>query len=199
VSIPATTGFATVKYLNSGEMSNKGWEFRTDYEVFKNKDIRIAVNFNVSRNLNKVEKLPENRSEENYSFGNGNYAIRVVEGDPIGSFYGYRYKGVYQNIEDTYARNAEGKIMYDYEGDVIRMKNGTIDVYPGDAKYQDMNHDGVINEYDIVYLGNSNPLLVGGGGFSVKYRALTLTAFFYGRYGQKVINSARIAGEYVWY
>lgn len=195
VYIPVTTGYAKIKYFNSGEMSNKGWEFRTDYELFKNKEWLVSVNFNVSRNVNNVEKLPENLSEENYSFGNGNYAIRVVKGNPIGSFYGYRYEGVYQNEEDTYARDAEGNVMYDYNGKVIGMKNGILNVYPGDAKYKDINHDGVINEYDIVYLGNSNPILTGGGGFSAKFRQLTLTAFFYGRYGQKVINSARMSLE----
>lgn len=195
VSIPVTTGYATIKYYNSGEMSNKGWEFRTDYELFKNKDLRVALNFNVSRNINNVEKLPDNLTEENYSFGNGNYAIRIVEGDPVGSFYGYKYKGVYQNVEETYALDADGKVMMDYQGNIIQMKNGTTQVYPGDARYDDYNHDGVINEYDIVYLGNSNPLFIGGGGFSTKYKQLTLTAFFYGRYGQKVINSARMSLE----
>ncbi|MDP4278469.1 MAG: SusC/RagA family TonB-linked outer membrane protein, partial [Bacteroidota bacterium] len=195
VYIPVTTGYTTIKYFNSGEMSNKGFEFRTDYELFKDKDWRVALNFNVSRNINRVEKIPDNLTQDNYSFGNGNYAIRIVEGDPIGSFYGYRYKGVYQNTEDTYALDASGNIMRDYLGNIITMKNGTIPVYPGDAKYQDINHDGVINEYDIVYLGNSNPILIGGGGFSAKYKQFTLTTFFYGRYGQKIINSARMSLE----
>jgi hypothetical protein len=195
VKIPVTTGYAEIKYFNSGELSNKGWEFRTDYELFKNKDWRVALNFNISRNINKVEKLPDNLTEENYAFGNGKYAVRIVEGDPIGSFYGYRYKGVYQNADDTYALDADGDVMTDYRGNVIKMKNGAVNVYPGDAKYEDINHDGMINEYDIVYLGNSNPILIGGGGFSTKFKQFTLTAFFYGRYGQKVINSARMSLE----
>lgn len=29
------------------------------------------------------------------------------------------------------------------------MKNGAKQVCPGDAIYEDINHDGVINEYDI--------------------------------------------------
>ncbi len=195
VNIPATTGYDNIRYFNSGEMSNKGWEFRTDYELYKSKDWRVALNFNVSQNINKVEALPDNLTAENYSFGNGNYAIRIVEGDPIGSFYGYRYKGVYQNTEETYALDKDGNVMKNYKGQTIGMKNGKLPVYPGDAKYEDINNDGVINEYDIVYLGNSNPLMLGGGGFSTKYKQLTLTAFFYGRYGQKVINSARMSLE----
>jgi len=193
--LPVTTGYSSVKYINSGKMSNKGIEARFDYEVFRNKDWVISVNANVSRNVNKVKELPSTWVMDNYTFGNGNYALRIVENAPVGAFYGYRYLGVYQNNEETYARDAEGNTMYDWQNNVITMKNGTEQVYPGDAKYEDINHDGVINENDIVYLGNANPKFFGGGGFQIRWKQLTLTTFFYGRYGQKVINGARISLE----
>jgi TonB-linked SusC/RagA family outer membrane protein len=193
--LPVTTGFPDVKYINSGKMSNKGVEMRMDYEIFRNKDWTVSVNANVSRNVNAVKELPDTWVMDNYSFGNGNYALRIVENAPVGSFYGYRYLGVYQNTEETYARDAQGGIMNDWQGNPITMKNGTELVYAGDARYEDVNHDGVINENDIVYLGNANPKFFGGGGFQVRWKQLTLTTFFYGRYGQKVINGARISLE----
>ena len=193
--LPSSTGYNTIKYINSGKMSNKGVEIRFDYEVFRNKDWTVSVNANVSRNVNKVKELPSTWVMDNYTFGNGNYALRIVENAPVGSFYGYRYLGVYQNTNETYARDAQGGIMNDWKGEPITMKNGTELVYPGDAKYEDINHDGVINESDIVYLGNANPKFFGGGGFQVRYKQFTLTTFFYGRYGQKVINGARISLE----
>ena len=193
--LPTSTGYSSVKYINSGKMSNKGVELRFDYEVFRNKDWTISVNANVSRNVNKVKELPSTWNMDNYTFGNGNYALRIIENAPVGAFYGYRYLGVYQNVDETYARDAQGNIMYDWQGSAITMKNGTEQTYPGDAKYEDINHDGVINESDIVYLGNANPKFFGGGGFQVRYKQLTLTTFFYGRYGQKVINGARISLE----
>ena len=193
--LPTSTGYSSVKYINSGKMSNKGLEVRFDYEVFRNKDWTVSVNANASRNVNKVKELPSTWNMDNYSFGNGNYALRIVENAPVGSFYGYRYLGVYQNVDETYARDEQGNIMYDWQGQAITMKNGTEQTYPGDAKYEDINHDGVINENDIVYLGNANPKFFGGGGFQVRYKQLTLTTFFYGRYGQKVINGARISLE----
>ena len=70
-----------------------------------------------------------------------------------------------------------------------------LQAFPGDAKYKDINNDGVINQYDIVYLGNSMPVFTGGGGFQVKYKAWTLTTFFHGRAGQKVINQGRMNSE----
>ncbi len=193
--LPVTTGYGSVKYINSGKMSNKGIEMRFDLEVYKGKGWTVSVNANVSRNVNKVKELPSTWVMDNYSFGNGNYALRIVENAPVGSFYGYRYLGVYQNSEDTYARDANGQVMTDWQQQVMVMRNGTERVFPGDAKYDDINHDGVINENDIVYLGNANPKFFGGGGFSVRYKQLTLTTFFYGRYGQKVINGTRISLE----
>ncbi len=193
--LPASTGYNSVKYINSGKMSNKGVELRFEYQILRNKEWTVSVNANVSRNINKVKELPSTWVMDNYSFGNGNYALRIVENAPVGSFYGYRYLGVYQNREQTYAHDAAGNVMYDWQGNVITMKNGTVQTYPGDAMYEDINHDGVINENDIVYLGNANPKFFGGGGFQVRWKDLTLTTFFYGRYGQKVINGARISLE----
>ncbi len=195
VDVPASTGYATIKYYNSGELTNKGWEFRTDVMMIDKKDWKLSGYINLSRNLNEVTKLPDNMAQENYSFGNGNYAIRIEEGRPVGSFYGYRYKGVYQNKDATYARDKDGNIMNDVKGSPIVMKNGTSPVYPGDAIYEDINHDGVINEYDIVYLGNSNPILTGGAGLTLRWKQVTASVTFHGRFGQKLVNTARMNNE----
>ncbi|WP_163707315.1 SusC/RagA family TonB-linked outer membrane protein [Mangrovibacterium lignilyticum] len=195
VKIPASTGFTTIKWYNSGEITNTGIELRVNYEIFKNTDWRVSVNANINRNVNKIVTLPDNLTQEAYTFGNGNYAQRLETGVPVGSFYGYKYEGVYQNVEETYARDAGGNIMNDIEGSPIVTQNGQLEVYPGDAKYTDTNNDGVINQYDIVYLGNSMPVFTGGGGFQVKYKAWTLTTFFHGRAGQKVINQGRMNSE----
>lgn len=191
-SLPYTTGYKTLDYMNSGELSNKGFEVRFDYEAIKKGPWYLKVHANASRNVNTVEKLPSNYKQESYTFNNGNYALRIEEGKPIGAFYGYRYKGVYQNANDTYAKDASGNVMYDINGKPIVMRNGTTLVYPGDAKYEDINNDGVINEKDIVYLGNANPKMIFGGGFTLKWKDLSLTTLFYGRLGQKVINQARM-------
>ncbi len=197
VKVPTTTGYGEykLKYYNSGEMTNKGWEFRTDFTAYENKDWRVSGYFNISRNVNKITELPINKTDEEYTFDNGNYAIRNEVGRPQGSFYGYRYLGVYQNKEATYARDAEGNVMKDIEGQPIVMRNGTAVVAPGDAIYEDINHDGVINQYDIVYLGSAQPRFFGGAGLTVSWKSLKLTANFYGRYGMNVVNQARMDNE----
>ena len=129
------------------------------------------------------------------TFSNGNYAQKLIAGTPVGSFFGYHYEGVYQNLEDTYARDEEGNVMYDLQGQPVVMKNGNLTCYPGDAKYEDVNHDGTIDQNDIVYLGNCNPVVTGGAGFTIKYKQLSLTSRFHYRLGQKIINKARMNSE----
>ena len=196
-SIPSSTGYSDIKYFNSGEMTNKGWEFRANATFYENKKNRLRVSggINFSRNINEVTKLPSNMRQENYTFDNKNYAIRIEEGRSIGSFYGYRYKGVYQNTDATYARDKNGAIMNDINGKPIIMKNGTFQVAPGDAIYEDINNDGVINEYDIVYLGNAMPVLTGGADLALMWRDWNLSATFHGRFGHKVINETRMNNE----
>ena len=132
---------------------------------------------------------------ETYEFDNGNYAYLIMAGNPLGSFYGYRYKGVYQNVEDTYARDLNGNTIYDIDGKPVIMSNGTQQVYPGDAKYEDINGDGVIDVNDVVYLGNYSPKLIGGFNFRLSYKNWQLSANFQGRVGQKVFNQTRLNSE----
>lgn len=195
IGVPSSSGYTKVAFYNSGEMTNTGWEFRTDINVLRNKTWKLSFNLNVSQNKNEIIKLPENKKAQKYEFKNGEYAYKFVEGDPLGSFYGYNYLGVYQNLEQTYAHNNDGEIIKDINGEPVIMKNGDTKVRPGDAIYKDHNGDGVIDKYDIVYLGNSNPTIMGGFGFSVSYKNLGLTAFFHGRGGQKVVNNVRISNE----
>ncbi len=194
--IPGSTGYTNnyLAYYNAGSLRNKGVEFRADWQALKAKDWQLKVNFNISRNENEIIDMP-GYQEENYTLGNGNYATRIVSGTSVGSFFGYKYLGVYQNTEDTYAKDAEGNVMIDLQGKPIIMSNGTYRCYPGDAKYADINNDGKIDKNDIVYIGNSNPMLSGGGGFNLRYKDWSLTVFMHYRLGQKIVNRARMNAE----
>lgn len=199
IKIPSSTGYdvngSRIAYFNSGEVSNLGWEYRFDYKMIDRKDLKVTANFNVARNINKIEALPENLAQTSYSLKNGEYAQKIITGTPTGSFFGYKYLGVYQNTEDTYAKDEEKNIMYNMDGDPIVTRNGTYVCYPGDAKYADMNHDGIINEKDIVYIGNSMPVIHGGGGINVIYKDFTVNVNLHYRLGQKIINEARMNSE----
>ena len=97
------------------------------------------------------------------------------------------------------ARDAQGNIIYDQDGDPKHMmfNYGGVNYafQGGDVIYEDINHDGQIDELDIVYLGNSNPKLNGGFGFDFHYDKWTLKANFNFRIGNKIVNMARMKAE----
>lgn len=94
----------------------------------------------------------------------------------------------------------DGKVVMDANGKPRRMvynyvKDNIDPTYyfqGGDAIYEDINHDGQINALDIVYLGNSMPKLSGGFNLTFNYGRWNLKARFMFRYGNKVINQARL-------
>jgi len=56
-----------------------------------------------------------------------------------------------------------------------------LDLLPGDIKYKDVNGDGVINDNDIVPIGNTkDPELIYGFGFSAEYKGLDFSILFQG-------------------
>ena len=65
----------------------------------------------------------------------------------------------------------------------------------GDAIYEDVNHDGTINELDIKYLGNSLPKMQGGFSLTLQYDSWKVVARFNYRWGNKIINTARMGLE----
>ena len=101
------------------------------------------------------------------------------------------------------ALNADGKLVLNEKGEPLQMMfcydgntgkplgkfNG------GDAMYEDVNHDGQINELDIVYLGNSLPKLTGGFGFTLNYGHWKLSTQFNYRVDYDVYNLARLNVE----
>jgi TonB-linked SusC/RagA family outer membrane protein len=190
--IPLSSGFDKLLYYNNGEMLNKGWETMADYKIIKNEkeNFIVSVNFNISQNVNSFIKLPENFNKENSTdLGNGNYPKLIVEGNPIGSFYGLRYKGVYATDADAVAKDAAGNPMHDAKGNLIPMKYKDFYVFRGgDAIYEDINHDGKIDLNDVVYLGNSNPRFYGGFGPNIKYKGFSFRADFQFRTGADIVN-----------
>lgn len=97
------------------------------------------------------------------------------------------------------ARDANGQILFDAKGNPLHMYYNyggqNYEFQGGDVIYEDINHDGQINELDIVYLGNSNPKFTGGFGLNFNYGAWTLKLSFNYRFGNKIVNMARMNNE----
>ena len=195
--IPKSSGYDNLEYFNGGEMTNRGWELMADARLVRTKDWLVSINFNASQNINSFNKLPENfNPERSTSIGNGQYPLRVQEGEPIGSFFGFRYLGVFPSDEDAVARDAEGSVLHDSQGRPIPMRY--LDTYTfkgGDPIYEDINHDGKIDLNDVVYIGDSNPNFIGGFGATVKYKSFDFSANFHYRIGFDIINGIALQTE----
>ena len=195
LEIPSTSGFSSITG-NWGAMTNRGWELNLNTHIWKTDDLNVYLDFNVSRNRNIIEDIPDNFSNETFAVENGQYARRIQEGDPVGSFYGFKYLGVFSTKDDVVARDADGNIIINPEtGDPLPYLINGSGVSAGDAIYADINHDGNINELDIVYLGDANPDLYGGFGVTIEYKKLVLTSYFNYKLGQDVINETRMYNE----
>ena len=223
-SIPSTTGYTSLTYKNTGELRNKGWEMNISTSKIKIvKDLTVSAYFNIGQNFNSVEDMEATVLDNNnpdYDFNNGTYLGRIQVGNPLGSIYGFRYKGVYRysykNWEKALSeaeagRNGTCPIVYDADGKVVYNADGTpkqmvynydtetgtsaYEFKGGDAIYEDINFDGNINELDLVYLGNSNPKAQGGFGLTFNYKRFSLKANFTYRYGLDVMNKARMTVE----
>lgn len=192
--IPLTSGYDELRYLNGGEMTNNGWELMVDYKVLRTKDWLLSLNFNTSQNINSFNKLPENfNTERSTSIGNGQYPLRVVEGEPIGSFFGFKYLGVWASDADVVARDANGDILHDSEGKVIPLRYTDSYVFKGgDPIYEDLNKDGKIDINDVTYIGDSNPNFIGGFGSTLKWKNWDFSLAFHYRLGFDIINGIAI-------
>jgi TonB-linked SusC/RagA family outer membrane protein len=199
VALPSTSGYSDIN-MNVGTMDNQGWEFSVMTTPFRSKDWKVDFNFNIARSVNIIRELSEYISlESGVTTTNGQYLSVIEIGQPLGSFYGYVYDGVYLNESETIAKDKNGGDIYDIDGNPVYMKFGypSIDYQfqAGDARYKDINNDGNINDLDIVYLGDANPLFTGGFGPTVTYKNWTLASYFYFRYGNEIVNYTRMEME----
>ena len=101
VRIPSTTGFSTLAWTNVGDMENKGWELNIEANKFINiGKFSMSANFNISQNFNKIlamdESVLESINSDWDASKRGSYLNRIQIGNPLGSIYGLRFKGVYQ-------------------------------------------------------------------------------------------------------
>jgi TonB-linked SusC/RagA family outer membrane protein len=192
--IPYSSGFSQLSNLNGGEMENRGWEMMMNWRVINKRNFSISLDFNTSQNINSFNKLPENfNTEASTSITNGQFPRRVVAGEPIGSFFGFRYLGVWANDADVVAKDANGSPLVDADGIAIPLTyQGTYIFRGGDSRYEDVNHDGVIDLNDVVYIGDSNPDFIGGFGTTVKYKNFDFQLGFHYRLGFDIINGVAI-------
>ncbi|WP_308990405.1 TonB-dependent receptor [Mariniflexile litorale] len=170
VPIPRTTGFNYITQ-NIGSIENKGIEFAISTHNLVG-DFKWNTNFNISSNRNVVKDLPDDLLTNGY-IQNGTYHI-LKEGLPIGTFYGWKFNGVYSRDEDNVNGITNGALGPVFEG--------------GDPIWDDVNGDDIIDEDDRQVLGDATPDFFGGINNSFSYKGISLNVFFQYSYGNDIYS-----------
>lgn len=189
--ILATAG-AGAPYINGGSVKNTGVELALTWDDTIGKDFRYNVGINGAYNKNKVGKIPTEdgiiHGSTNQLYDNTPEFYRAENGKPIGYFWGYKTAGIFQN-------NQEIK-------DWIAADNGILqsNVQPGDVRYVDVNHDGVINDEDKVNLGDGMPDFTLGLNLGFNYKNFDFSVVANGAFGHQIVQSYRMhANKYANY
>ena len=165
-------------WTNDGEMSNTGFEVGINGKPIVTRDWLLEIGATVGHYKNKVKAL-----------ANGNYTSSIYGTDniltavdnPVGVFYGYKTNGVFATSADAaaaglYIVDETGAKQYFSAGDVI---------------FQDVNHDGCIDEADKVVIGDPNPDIYGNIFLNLNWKRFTLGVNFNYSLGNDVYNYQR--------
>lgn len=160
---------------NVGQITNKGIEFTINFDAIRTKNFNWMTTLNLSHNKNTVDKLSNDKYQTS-TFAQGDpmvagvsangYTQRVIEGEPLGTFFLYEYAG----------NGADGKATY-YVRDANGNKTGETTSSP---------------EYKDRYIaGNAQPKLNFGWNNTLSLKNWTMTLFFTGVIGNKIYNGSR--------
>ncbi|MBF9238245.1 TonB-dependent receptor [Hymenobacter sp. BT683] len=182
--LPTDTGFPSYS-ANVGNIENKGVELALTTVNFRNEGTGFnwETNFNISFNRNKVTKL----SDPAITGSAAGFASRLIVGQPLGAFYGYRVDRLFQTQEEINLLDAEAKVKSNsptalYQTSLTR---------PGDIKFKDLNGDGRITAADQEIMGNAQPKFFGGITNTFRYMGFDLSAFVQYNVGNKIYNHSK--------
>lgn len=191
-TIPASSGY-TSAMLNVGSMQNKGYEVTLDLVPVQKKNFSWNMNFNIAINRNKVTALTNDQLSLLRSVSwdqrfNAQYPYITQVGKPSGMMYGFIYEGTYKLDDFNSGTSLKDGVPY-------MTSVGQDKVRPGDPKYRDINHDGLIDDNDRTIIGCGQPLHTGGFGNTFNFYGFDLNIFFSWSYGNDVINANRLYFE----
>jgi len=179
--IPNVFGVVSAPSINIGEMKNRGFDIELGYnnKVFDGK-LSYNVNATLSRYTNEIVKISSDMKRE-YDAATERQMVytRFAVGTAYPEFYGYIVDGIFQTAAEAAAHpRAFGTSGYNI---------------PGHYKFRDISGpdgkpDGQITTADRTYIGSPHPDFVGGLNFDFAYGNFDLNLFFYGSYGNEVMN-----------
>lgn len=184
--IPTTSGFVSV-IQNVGEVENRGIDITLNTVNVETRDFSWNTTFTVGYLQNEVKKLVDG-----IPFDAG-FANRIAEGQPLGSFFGHKTDGIFQNQAEIDAHATQPNAA---PGD-IRFQDLAGGPGPDGitATADDLAPDGVINDADRTYLGKAIPDWTGGITNRIAFKGLELNFFFQFATGFQIWNNNLVFAE----
>jgi len=177
IPLPRESGFNSI-VANYGSVRNQGVEFELAIDAIKKPNLswNIAANFSFNRLI--VVDLPDNGKEKNRINGGeiydkelGDYKMvgGLAEGERIGGIWAFHMIGVYATNEEAAKAPYDTKVSgYWLKKPASQQKVG------GDAIWEDVDSNGVIDDRDMVFMGYEAPDKFGGMVNTVKWKNLTV-------------------------
>ncbi|WP_296258325.1 TonB-dependent receptor [uncultured Phocaeicola sp.] len=177
-------------WMNIGSMKATGWELGLSWRDQVGKDFSYDIGVNLSAVRNKAIKFSGDGPIYTGGF-NSDQIISNEDGGLISRFYGYVADGLFQNWEEVYAHTDE-------HGTLIQPN-----AQPGDIRFKDLDHNGVLDANDKTFIGNPYPDLMMGINIGLRYKNIDFAANFYGTFGNDIFNKTKgmysgINGQNVW-
>lgn len=159
---------------NVGEMTNKGIEFTLNAVPVRTKNFMWSTTLNLSHNKNTVDKM-QNETFHTTNLTKGDPMVagvsadgwtqRIMEGEPIGTFYTYQYAGIVNGRSEYYVLDENGN------------------------RTDETTNNPSLKDRSIT--GCAQPKLNAGWNNTLTYKNWSLNAFITGVFGNDVYNSAR--------
>ena len=159
---------------NVGEMTNKGIEFTLNAVPVRTKNFMWSTTLNLSHNKNTVDKM-QNETFHTTNLTQGDPMVagvsadgwtqRIMEGEPIGTFYTYQYAGIVNGRSEYYVLDENGN------------------------RTDETTNNPSLKDRSIT--GCAQPKLNAGWNNTLTYKNWSLNAFITGVFGNDVYNSAR--------
>lgn len=179
VKKPQHTGYDN-NYQNIGRTTTQGIELSFSSRNIVKRNFTWSTDFTISHASSIVNDLGQEAQVSSRNAPTGGYmSVGYMVGYPVTSYWGFEYAGVWKN-QEMIERN---KITHAYANAASTTALG----YP---IYIDQNHDGSLNQADIVYLGTPDPIVSGGLQNSFRIRGLSIGIFFSYALGGKAFNFA---------
>lgn len=195
VSLPFSVG-TNNPLFNIGELENKGVDLSVGYRD-KAGDFTYGISGNISFLQNVVSKLYEGQPLliAGLHRRHGDNVVRVEEGRSIGTIWGYKVGGIFQNQQeiDAYYANTPDNLVtnvnYVAPGDMyfLDVQGNPTD----DEPFYSKTPDGRVNDFDRTEIGNVLPGYTYGVNLNLGWKSLDLVMNFYGEGDVDRVNSSR--------